>query len=113
VQVFNFEAALSMDDGEKLDFRGDGIYLARTRQLRLNRESELAGLIRERFAPAPPPYGGKAKIIHFDASPIVADLTELLRTRISAPPVVAQRKERSASATPAMGSVAYMLRWEH
>ena len=130
VQVFNFEARLFVEEGagpgarpgqgqgpapsnDYLEFRGDGIYLGRTKQLRLNREAELAGLIRERCAPPLPPYTPKSKLPHFDASPLVAELTELLRARISAPPVVAPRKERTASPTPALGSVAYMLRWEH
>ena len=51
VQVFNFEARVNVDDGAPLEFRGDGIYMSRTRQLRLNREAELAMAIRERFAP--------------------------------------------------------------
>src|SRR5205085_8253928 len=55
VQVFNFEAVLKEEmamaagiaDGaqqaaEPLFFRGDGLYMTRTKQLRLNRQNELA-----------------------------------------------------------------------
>jgi hypothetical protein len=113
VQVFNFEARVNVDDGAPLEFRGDGIYMSRTRQLRLNREAELAGAIRERFAPPLPPYSPKSKAVHFDATPLVNELTELLRQRVSAPPLVRKVERANAAPTPAMGSVAYMLRWEH
>ena len=113
VQVYNFEARLALDNGEALEFRGDGIYMVRTKQLRLNREAELAGLLRERLAPPLPPYTPKSKVARFDAAPLVNELKTLLQSRVSAPPVVAaKRRPIAASPTPAVGSVAYMLRWD-
>jgi hypothetical protein len=113
VQVYNFEARLAHPDGEALEFRGDGIYMVRGKQLRLNREAELAAMLRERLSPPLPPYAPKSKLARFDAAPLVSELKTLLQSRVSAPPVVAtKRRPVTATPTPAAGSVAYMLRWE-
>ena len=127
VQVYNFEAKLvggadvpsanttgeTPAPPEPIFFRGDGIYMARSKQLRLNREAELGALLRERLTPPLPPYAPKTKAVRFDATPLVQELKALLQARVSAPPVVAvQRRPVTATATPAVGSVAYMLRWE-
>jgi hypothetical protein len=131
VQVFNFEARLHggavtpacQEESQagapappvEVSFRGDGIYMTRTKQLRINRESELAALLRERFAPPPAPLGVKPRAT-FDPKPLLAELTELLRARIAAPPVISAQPRPGArlasSPAPAIGSVAYMLRWE-
>jgi hypothetical protein len=110
VQVYNFEARLHKEEGS-IEFRGDGIYMARTRQLRLNRESELAVLLRERLAPPLPPYTPKSKAVHFDATALISELKQLLQARVANPTVIAKR--RAATASPAQASgFAYMLRWD-
>jgi hypothetical protein len=128
VQIVSYEAVLKDEDspaGEPLYFRGDGIYIGRTAQLRLNRDGELAGLLHERFDPPKPRYGVKpivpSRVV--DAVVLAAQLSQLLEQRIATELAAAAARvaaavkpeaapARRSSPAPMMGSVAYYLRWE-
>jgi hypothetical protein len=81
VQVFNFEAVLqaqhpagSASTAAPQYFRGDGFYMTRTRQLRLNRERDLAAWLDERVAQA-------------QSGALVAQLRETVTQRIASRPL--------------------------
>jgi len=111
VQVFNFEARLRGAD-DTLEWRGDGVYISRSRALRLNREAELGGLLRDHFAPPPPPYSGRTRRSGFDPQPLIAELAEVLTAHVATVPVRQEpRQAVAAGAASGMAGMAYGLKW--
>ncbi|MDQ3023366.1 MAG: hypothetical protein M3R04_03110 [bacterium] len=115
VQVFNFEAVLGEGEEKGLSLRGDGIYMTRTRQLRINRTTELTTLVSELVASDKARFVTKDEKSEADQkiATLVAELSETILRRISAQP---QRRElktpgqsNAGSPAPMMGSVAYYL----
>jgi hypothetical protein len=117
VQVFNFEAALAGAPRE-VSVRGDGIYMTRTRQLRLNRETELSTLVGELVQDEAPRFTTKAERAarEQEVTLLVSGLRDALLTRIGAQPQVrpvqAPGLRNGGAPQPMLGNIAYYFDWQ-
>jgi hypothetical protein len=117
VQVFNFEAALA-DAPREVSVRGDGIYLTRTRQLRLNRESELSTLVSELKFGSSPRFVTKAEQAAREQEVLllISGLRDALLARVCTPPqvrpVAAPGVRKGSAPQPMLGNIAYYFDWK-